>query len=74
MPAPQIAQFGYLAQLEGFAADFAAGREPEMSAAFGRDVLEVICAASVSAHHHGRIEHLPFTGPRHLTPQQLWRG
>ena len=73
LPAPQIAQFGYLEQLESFAADFAAGREPEMSAAFGRDVLEIVCAASVSARHHGKVEHLPFTGPRDRTPQQLWR-
>lgn len=73
LPAPQIAQFGYLDQLESFAADFAAGREPEMSAAFGRDVLDIVCAASVSARHHGRMEPLPFSGPRDRTPQQLWR-
>jgi len=74
LPAPQIAQFGYLDQLETFAADFAAGREPEMSASFGRDVLEIVCAASVSARHHGKVEHLPFGGPRDRTPQQLWRN
>lgn len=74
LPAPQVAQFGYLDQLESFAADFAAGREPTLSAAFGRDVLDIVCAASVSARHHGRVESLPFTGPRDRTPQQLWRG
>jgi predicted dehydrogenase len=73
LPAPQIAQFGYLDQLESFVADFAAGREPEMNAAFGRDVLDIVCAASVSARHHGRVEAVPFTGPRDRTPQQLWR-
>jgi predicted dehydrogenase len=73
LPAAQISQFGYLAQLETFAADFAAGREPEMSASFGRDVLDIVCAASVSARHHGKIQTLPFTGPRDRTPQQLWR-
>ena len=73
LPAPQIAQFGYLDQLQTFAADFAAGREPEMSAAFGRDVLDIVCAASVSARHHGKVQPLPFTGPRDRTPQQLWR-
>jgi predicted dehydrogenase len=72
-PAPQIDQFGYRAQLETFAADFAAGREPTMSAAFGRDVLDVICAAYASARHHGKLEPLPFTGPRDRTPLQLWR-
>ena len=72
-PAPQISQFGYLGQLEAFAADFAAGREPTMSAAFGRDVLDVICGAYASARHHGRVETLPFTGRRDRTPLQLWR-
>jgi len=72
-PAPQISQFGYLDQLESFAADFAAGREPEMSAAFGRGVLDIICGAYASARHHGRVEALPFTGRRDRTPLQLWR-
>lgn len=74
LPAPQIIQFGYLDQLESFAADFAAGREPAMSASFGRDVLDVVCGAYASARHHGRLETLPFTGRRDRTPLELWRG
>jgi len=72
LPSPRLEQMGYTGQLETFIADFAAGREPEMSAAFGRDVLEVICAGYSSAGNGGRPIALPFTGHRHRTPQQLW--
>ena len=72
LPSPLLEQMGYTGQLATFASDFAAGREPEMSAAFGRDVLELICAAYSSAGNGGRSVALPFTGHRHRTPQQLW--
>ncbi len=74
LPAPQISQFGYLDQLSSFASDFGAGREPAMSAAFGRDVLDVICGAYASARAEGHLEPLPFAGPRDRTPLELWRG
>lgn len=70
---PQIHQFGYVAQLEDLLADFAAGREPVMSAEFGREVLELVCAAYASAGHAGEPVPMPFAGPRDRTPLQLWR-
>jgi myo-inositol 2-dehydrogenase / D-chiro-inositol 1-dehydrogenase len=70
---PQIEQFGYLGQLTGFVDDFAAGRQPEMDAAFGRLVLEVICAAYASAGAAETVVPLPFSGARDRTPLELWR-
>ena len=68
-----LEQFGYLAQLRALAADLAAGDEPVMSATFGRLVLDVVCAAYTSARRGGGPAELPFTGPRDLTPLELWR-
>lgn len=72
-PIAPLEQFGYLAQLRAFAADLAAGDEPVMRAAFGRLVLDVVCAAYTSAGRAGGPVELPFTGPRDLTPLELWR-
>ncbi len=69
---PQVHQFGYVAQLQDLLADFAAGREPIMSAEFGREVLELVCAAYASAGRGGEPVTLPFEGPRDRTPHQLW--
>ncbi|MGZ4758896.1 MAG: Gfo/Idh/MocA family protein [Acidimicrobiales bacterium] len=69
---PQIHQFGYVAQLEDLLRDFAHGREPVMSAAFGREVLELVCAAYASAGRGGQEVPLPFDGPRDRTPLELW--
>jgi predicted dehydrogenase len=71
---PEIEQFGYLGQLRALVDDCAARREPAMSASFGRTVLDVTCAAYWSAGRDGVPTALPFTGPRDLTPLQLWRG
>ena len=70
---PQVHQFGYVVQLEELLADFAAGREPLMGAEFGREVLELVCAAYASAGRGGEPVSLPFDGPRDRTPLQLWR-
>ena len=69
---PQVHQFGYVVQLEDLLADFAAGREPVMGAEFGREVLELVCAAYASAGRGGESVPLPFDGPRDRTPLQLW--
>ena len=45
-----------------------------MSAAFGREVLQVVMAGYTSAGLAGEPVPLPFTGPRDRTPLQLWRG
>ena len=70
---PVLEQLGYAAQLRALATDAAEGREPTMSAAFGREVLQVVLAAYLSAGRHGDEVALPFAGPRDLTPLQLWR-
>jgi len=74
MPSPQLERMGYLDQLEQLAADLSGGREPAMSAAFGRAVLDVICGAYTSAGLGGAPVPLPFAGPRDRTPHQLWRA
>ena len=70
---PMLDQLGYTAQLRAFADDLSAQREPMMSAAFGRHVLQVVAAAYQSAGRRSDEVALPFAGPRDLTPLQLWR-
>lgn len=73
LPSATLHHLGYLGQLASLATDTDAGRRPRCSPAFGRTVLDVICAAYASA-ATGRPEPVPFTGPRDRTPHQLWRG
>ena len=69
-----LEQFGYRGEWQAFLADFAAGRTPLMSAAFGRTILEITCAAYFSAGKGGTEVPVPFTGSRNKSPLQLWRG
>jgi myo-inositol 2-dehydrogenase / D-chiro-inositol 1-dehydrogenase len=69
-----LEQLGYAAQLKALVDDGARGIEPVMSAAFGREVLQVVLAAYSSAGLGGEQVSLPFTGQRDRTPLQLWRG
>ena len=71
---PLLEQLGYAAQLRALVDDVSAEREPMMSAAFGREVLQVVLAGYESAGLGGELVPLPFTGPRDRTPLQLWRG
>lgn len=71
---PQIEAFGYRQQMAALVDDASAGRTPSMSAAFGRQVLDVVCAAYRSAGGGGTDVPLPFEGRRDLTPLQLWRA
>jgi hypothetical protein len=73
-PGAILEQFGYVGQLQAVVADVAAARRPIMSAAFGRDVLQVVCAAYESAGRSGASVALPFAGRRDLTPLELWRA
>jgi predicted dehydrogenase len=73
LPDAKLHELGYCDQLRAFARDAAAHREPEMNAAFGREVLEILCAAYASAGAGSEPRALPFSGPRDLTPLQLWR-
>jgi myo-inositol 2-dehydrogenase/D-chiro-inositol 1-dehydrogenase len=70
----QLEELGYLAQIESFALDLQQDRQPELGAAFGRRILDVVCAAYASAGQDGAWVPLPFAGPRDRTPLQLWRG
>ena len=69
---PELDTFGYVRQLEA-SIDVAQGATTAMNAAFGHHVLEVVCAAYSSAGQAGAPIALPFTGPRHRTPLELWR-
>lgn len=70
---PQLEEFGYLDQLRSTfaAADRGAGAA-ESTVAFGRDILDIVCAASQSAATGTEVA-LPFEGPRDRTPVELWR-
>jgi predicted dehydrogenase len=70
---PELESFGYVRQLE-VACAVAAGATTDMTAEFGRHVLEIVCAAYTSAGRDGQPETIPFEGPRDRTPLQLWRG
>jgi predicted dehydrogenase len=69
---PQVHEFGYVEQLRSFLSSFAAGIRVTIGAAFGRKVLDVVSAAYASAAADGAMVAVPFDGPRHRTPLQLW--
>jgi myo-inositol 2-dehydrogenase / D-chiro-inositol 1-dehydrogenase len=73
-----IEYLGYLAQMRdliGIGSSSGSRHEsPAMSAAFGRFVLEVVCASYLSAGCGGTSVNLPFSGDRDRTPLQHWRG
>lgn len=80
LPAPpsdlatdQLHHLGYIDQLAAVAADVAVARTPRVGPAFGRLLLEIVCAAYASA-RTGAPEAVPFTGPRDRTPHELWRS
>lgn len=70
---PQVDAFGFVDQLAEAVA-VAGGAPVTCGAAFGRVVLEVVCAAYASAGHGGDEVALPFAGARDRTPLQLWLG
>ena len=74
LPLPFIEDLGYFGQLQAFADDIATGRTPFMDVAFGRLILDIVCAGYASAGNGGTPEVVPFTGPRDRTPLQLWHG
>ena len=73
-PLTFIDEMGYTGQLRAFADDVAAGSTPLMDVAFGRLILDIVCAAYWSAGHGSAPEPVPFSGPRDKTPLQLWHG
>ena len=70
---PALEHYGYRGEWGAFLSDLGASRRPLMDAAFGRMMLDIVCAAYTSA-RTGEPEATPFTGPRDRTPLQLWRG
>lgn len=74
LPLAFIEDLGYFDQLRSFAADLAQSRTPFMDVAFGRMILDIVCASYWSAGHGGAPEAVPFSGPRDKTPLQLWHG
>jgi predicted dehydrogenase len=70
---PQLHYLGYIGQLEALLADVESGRQPRSSAAFGRHVLEVVCAAYQTAATGARTP-LPYAGARDLTPHEIWQS
>ena len=70
---PQLDEFGYVEQLRQAEAAWREGRgAPTSDVHLGRDVLEVTCAAAVSARTGDEVT-LPFDGPRDRSPIELWR-
>lgn len=67
---PRLEQLGYIDQL----LDLLAGSDDRgQSIDAARHVLEVICAAYLSAGRNGEATELPFAGDRTATPLELWR-
>lgn len=73
LPTEQLHHLGYLDQMGALAADAAARRQPRVGPDLGRMLLDIVCAAYASA-RTGEPETVPFTGPRHRTPHELWTG
>ncbi|HEU5084423.1 MAG TPA: Gfo/Idh/MocA family oxidoreductase [Acidimicrobiales bacterium] len=70
---PQLDELGYVAQLRDAELAWRAGTSSTISDVhLGRQLLEIVCAASVSARTGDEVP-LPFSGPRDQTPAQLWR-
>jgi len=66
-----VEDYGYAPQLRRFWTNIRTGRPVPATSAFGRQVLDVVCAAHVSARSAAADVELPFTGPRDRTPHQL---
>ncbi len=70
---PQLDQFGYVEQLRDAESAARIGRSSSISDVYlGRDLLEIVCAASLSAARSSVEIPLPYTGPRGKTPVELW--
>ncbi len=70
---PQLDQFGYIEQLRDAESSAGAGRSSSISDVYlGRDLLEIVCAASMSAGRSSIEIPLPYQGPRDKTPIELW--
>lgn len=69
-----IQQLGYLDQLRLGTEAFRRSEPSPCDAAFGRWILEIVCAGYVSASREGAFVDVPSGCDRSLTPHRLWRG
>lgn len=70
---PQLDLLGYVGQLRDAEAAWRAGRGAAISDVYlGRDLVEIVCAASLSA-ASGTETPLPYRGARDRAPVELWR-
>jgi predicted dehydrogenase len=67
-----VDDYGYSAQLQRYWNNIRTGRPVPATSRFGRQVLDVICAAHWSAGRNAIEVPLPFTGPRNQTPAELF--
>lgn len=70
---PMIENFGYVGQMRAFIDDLANHRVPFMDAAFGRWMMEIVCACYVSARDDGAMTVVPSGCDRTRTPLELWK-
>ncbi len=70
---PFIEQLGYIAQLRLAATAFSRSIAPPVDAQFGRWLMEIVCAAYVSASQEALSVAVPSKCDRHKTPWQLWK-
>jgi predicted dehydrogenase len=68
---PHLVELGYVEQVRSLGS--ARPATGSSGAAFGRAVLELVCAGYASAAAGGPVA-LPFTGPRDRSPFALWRS
>ena len=73
-PIPFIQQFGYTGQLQAFAEDLANHTTPFMDIAFGRWMMEIVCAGYVSARQNSTDVAVPSGCDRFTVPLQLWKS
>lgn len=73
-PIPMIEQFGYIDQLRSLADDITTGSTPFMDVAFGRWILEIVCASYSSASRDGAWTTVPSGCDRFATPLELWKA
>jgi predicted dehydrogenase len=73
-PHPFIEQLGYVNQLRLAATAFTHSVSPPSDARFGRWIMEIVCAAYVSASQGSQRVAVPSNCERHKTPWQLWKG
>lgn len=69
-----VQQLGYVDQLRLGTEAFRRSVPSPCEGAFGRWILEIVCAAYVSASRDGERIDVPSGCDRSLTPHELWRG